>query len=615
MSSAWCSCSTAPSGCRPSTGPPSGSSRIPGIRDFLAYFAAPTHSSVCLVTSRVPVHDLRSFVTHREHLLTGLTPGDGAALLQALGVRRPDDTALEQFSERVQGHALTLTLCGAVVANRHGGDPAALDRFGLSRRITQEEAVRRVLVRYDEFLSAEQRRALMAASVFRIAVPAAALKLPDPDAQRLAELRLLQQSGGDHEYAMHPIVREYYLDKLTRRGTAAFNQAHLDAREFFERRAENRQDRRLGDLEPSVEAFHHACAVEDYDTAYRLYRDIDGTRNAVSGDTGRVLTYRFGAYQKALDLVRATFPDGDVSRRSLVSDPESAAYLVNEAGLCLMSLGRLDEAVEPFRRAADSRRGRGDLEAAAIPLFNLVELHIHRGELERARRLADESIEALDRAGHRYWRGLAYRAWIDHLRGDLSAAAAGFDQASRVQRSDGLGINHLYDLWGAWHAEHLFRTDHVEAAREVTAENLSVSSADDYAEAVSQCHRVLGNLAELDGDVDAANAHYNQALRIAEQITHAQILIEALLARGRHHLRQQRSSSIDDAFTDLLRALDLAEDGHFVVFAVDARIALAELYQRADLEDLARRYGVQAYTASVESDYHWGAEGARAWAT
>lgn len=584
-----------------------------GVRDFVQLFAAPTHSSNCLVTSRVPLQDVKAYTTHSGRVVTGLSKRAGRTLLRHLGVKSGSDRMLEEFSESIDGHALTLTLSAAHVAHHHNGDAAALGRLGLAGGVAREEGARRVLRSYDGYLSDEQRRALAAGSVHRISVPAEALGLSAQDAERLATLRLLQPAGAeDVRYSLHPIVRGYYLDGLIHRGLTSVNQAHRNAMSFYVRRAERRTDRQLSDLEPSLEAFHHACMLSDFDAAYDLYRDIDRPRGTVSGDTGRVLTYRFGAYEKNLGLVRRFFPDGNVAEQPFIPDPAAAAYLINEAGLCLMSLGQLAEAVGPFRRAAKISRRAGDVEAENKTLFNLVELHTHLGELAQARDLADEALELIAGRDHapRLWRGLAYRAWVDHLRGDLDAASAGFAEAETVQLRADPRIRHLYDLWGAWHAEHLYRTGRERRAADIVNENLRVSTADGYSEAVSQCYRGLGDLAVVAGRPDIASGHYDTALRIAEQITHTQVLIEALLARGGHYIRLEDQNR---AFDDLQRALELAEEGQYNIFVADLKIQLALLCDQLEHGGDARKFGRAALDASIDMRYHWGATAAARW--
>ncbi len=92
---------------------------------------------------------------------------------------------------------------------------------------------------------------------------------------------------------------------------------------------------------------------------------------------------------------------------------------------------------------------------------------------------------------------------------------------------------HLYSICGIWHADHLRRVGQPDYARRVTEANLEICERNRWTFMVSMCHRVLG---DLDGDQDqheSAGAHYDQALKMARGITLRDVLIEALLARGR----------------------------------------------------------------------------------
>ncbi len=152
------------------------------LRDLLAYFARPDNPSFCLITSRAPLLDLMEYTTYSHHDVDRLTESDGVALLKKLGVlpspggrgaggEGRGDAELARIVSDWDGHALTISLIGSYLTEKHGGDLAHL--ADLPAPIADEpryERVHRVLRRYDEHLTQAEREFLKLFSAFRTPV-------------------------------------------------------------------------------------------------------------------------------------------------------------------------------------------------------------------------------------------------------------------------------------------------------------------------------------------------------------------------------------------------------------------------------------------------------------
>jgi hypothetical protein len=116
------------------------------------------------------------------------------------------------------------------------------------------------------------------------------------------------------------------------------------------------------------------------------------------------------------------------------------------------------------------------------------------------------------------------------------------------------------------------------------------------------CRRVLGDLDALRlGGAERVRAHYDAALGIARGISKRNVLIEALLARGRWLARQQQDAPA--AFSDLREALGYAEQGGCRIYEADNRIALAWAFLApAQAVPEAER----ALQMSATMGYYWG---------
>jgi hypothetical protein len=122
------------------------------------------------------VLDLMEYTTYTHRDVTRLLPADGRALLHKVGVKGPDED-LDKVVADWDGHALTLSLLGAYLADRHGGDVAHIGEIPPpTADEPRYERVHRVLRRYDDHLTEAERAFLMIFSAFRKPVGETAFK-------------------------------------------------------------------------------------------------------------------------------------------------------------------------------------------------------------------------------------------------------------------------------------------------------------------------------------------------------------------------------------------------------------------------------------------------------
>ncbi len=287
----------------------------PDLLTFLELFAAPGHESFCLITSRAPMLDLISYTSYNHRDVGPVTPEDGRALLRTLGVQGRDE-ALDKLVAAWDGHALTLSLLGTYLSWQHGGDATLADDFD---PLTEEEEatgearrryshVHRVLRRYDEYLTTEERAFMTLFSAFRTPTPLEGLawvvhgNLPEAMtigrmslrevemaavAERLTTYRLLRYNEKAKTYTAHPLVRNHYLALLTQSGQAA--DTHTQMKDYYlELAGDTPHNPTLEQLAPLIEVVYHACRAGAYNEAFDIHwqRNYQGTR--------RVLIHQLG---------------------------------------------------------------------------------------------------------------------------------------------------------------------------------------------------------------------------------------------------------------------------------------------------------------------------------
>ena len=603
------------------------------LREFLNYFAAPEHQSFCLVTSRAPLLDLMAYTTYTHRDVTRLSQADGVALLREVGVVGQFDK-LSHVVADWDGHALTLGLLGSYLTEQHGGDVACIGEIPPpTADEPRYERVHRVLRRYDDHLTEAERAFLTLFSAFRTPVHESAFdkvfRTPTSPplggtegglVQRLLTYRILRHDPNADTYTTHPLIRNHYFARLTAGSREETQNAHERIKDYYlELAGDTPRFPTLDDLAPLIEVVHHACRAGAYDEAERIRWERIDQRDRY------VITHQLGAYETELAMLQEFFPGGDTSQEPQVSDPKDKSWILNEVGLCLVSLGRLGEAAPFYERHNAIKLELEDWHNASVGYRNLAELHAYLGALTESADAAREALALARRAENKQdeLNSLCRQATTAYLRGDLEAAGAAFQQAEALEQEVDPDERYLYSLRGIKHADHLRRTGNPAYARRVTEANLEGWVRDyKWPKDESHCHRVLGDLDAGAGQHESARAHYDEALKIARSITLRHVLIEALLARGRWAARQTSKVSqtleVSAAFSDLNEALGHAVDGGYRIYEADARIGLAWAHLAEALtpgpsprgrgEALAagRAEAERAQQMSVQMGYHWG---------
>lgn len=602
-----------------------GQIRSTPLRELLDYFAAEGHLSFCLLTSRVPLLDLLSVTTYRHHNVARLNPNVGRALLQRLGATN-DNADLDAVVQQWDGHALTLSLVGTL-AMHYGGDaraasaglqitPLAEDTRRTGRYADQYDHVRRVLLRYDEHLTEEERTFLQRFSVFR--TPVEVVQIGKLEAEtlkvvvtRLAGYRLLRRDLAAGTITMHPLVRNYYLAKLQAEEAMS---AHEQAKQYYLARASDTPyNPTLADLEPLVEAVHHACLAGAYDQAIQILDD------EISQGDRHVLIHQLGAYEKALNILIGFFPNQDMHSLPSLINKSDQLYLFGWMGTCLQGLGRLAEAMTFYERSVTVSLEVEDWDSVCIGYQNLANLQILLGGLAGSLQAAQNLLRLSRRTKNKDYESnsLAILGWSVHLIGDVMKAAEAFQEAEALYKEEYPDQQYLDRNLGIYHADHLRRTGDGMYARRITETNLTYCQDSLWVSLVSQCHRLLGYLDADGGDHSRARDHFDEALRLARSIQKRDVLIEALLARGywRAYWALQLEKLQDfgnlsmlmaTAHDDLDEALGYAISGNYLLYECDIRIGLAWVYHHNGNHSIAQQYARRAATLAHEMDYHWG---------
>jgi tetratricopeptide (TPR) repeat protein len=458
---------------------------------------------LCLVTTRVPMTDLRRFqqdspdppdiptVGHRD--LENLTISDGAVLLRSLietGDKKEEKNKtpqreLEKAVREVDGHALAITLLGNYVRDVHQGNLAGrFDLQDLTVSAREGGHARRIMASYASWLKRHEQEAELAIlnliGLFdRPAAPEAmnALladasmapftgqlhRVDDPawDAASgaLREMGLLNRPMADSPGTLdaHPLVREHFRDEARTNTPNVWIRGNRALFDFYQAEAPERPST-SGQMNPLYAAVTHGCAAQLHQ---KVYDDVLLPRVWRTRRTN-FSTRRLGMTGSDLAALSNYFHNQQWTEiRTADLLPRARVLILTNAGVRLRQLGRLVNARECFGAVAGEINAAAaepeELEDASYAAAQNCELLVIAGRLTgRPGEPAEESnsalisaqraIEYADGGGDPYFKmhSRSTMGEVHFMLGDFPAAQAFFQEAIAIDRDQHPDPTFLY---------------------------------------------------------------------------------------------------------------------------------------------------------------------------
>ncbi len=377
-------------------------------------------------------------------------------------------------------------------------------------------------------------------------------------------------------YTVHPAVRDGFgasLDVDTAR------RGHDAAREWLTASlgglpgiGSNPSDPITLDLLEEI-TYHTIAAGHTNDAWHFYWNRIGANRN---------LFWRLGAYERGERICR-TFAGGRPPSSAPLPDgllENDQAIFVNEWGLYLSSLGRLDAAARCYERNIEMRMRKKKWENASTSNQNLAEVLLLAGRLTAALQTAEEALRLAERADEVEGRrdSYAYRAHIRALRGETTGALADFRNTLHWLHKDESNTDRpLYSLAGVQNALLLARLGQDKEALRLTEEN------ERACEEVIGAKRhvyfphirfVLADLSREQDDLDAAKNLLEEAHEWAITRDAKEPLCWSALIRSKIALTQRDFQGTRDAFDDGLR---MARNYGFSIYHIDLLLVRAQV--------------------------------------
>ena len=510
--------------------------------EFLQSAVALALAGRVLITSRLFPNELINLAGCRHEHLENLAPEDVASFFKATGVKGTR-AEIAQAVAPCGGHPLSVSLLArAIVKDRKmRGDIRAAGRHTVLDKLKGRHGHDILAVAYDE-MSAEHRELLSRIAVFRTPMDyeaietVATLKGSKLDAalDEFEARGLLLRTPDGERYDLHPIVRRYAYDRLTDKAGV-----HGRLREYFEARPTPERVETLDDLAPTIELYWHTVGAGRLDVACGLlYARL----------IPNPLYFRFGAYERMIELLGALFPEGE-ERPPRLSSGIAQAWTLNELANSYSLSGQPRRAVPLFEAAAALYEKLADKEGLATGLRNLARDQIRLGWLEAAganlrrgielcREIKDERQEAV---GHQeFGRLLNFEGRFSEAGRELGASTTYWQKIGDQQ---GVCLDEAYRaLLG------LLRSD-PKAALEAARESRRLADVKSVERDIIRAEWLLGWAHAALGEATAAEPHLNEALTRCRRINLVELEPSILLVLARLHRNRetaQKALSIAD---------------------------------------------------------------------
>jgi len=618
-------------------GPQAGQLKDQGLRALLRRFAAAPPGaghSLIVLTSRVAVADIRRFKDDAAPVVDveRLSDEAGAELLRDNDVWGIDNE-LRAASREFGGHPLALTLLASLIKETQNGDVRRRDhirglladadnpRHDQARRAMESYekewlagepvllAILHCVGLFDRPASGDCLRALRAAP----AIPGLTDALVDlSDDQwrravaRLREVRLLAPVDPSDREALdaHPLVREWFGERLKATNEAAWKEAHSRLYEHLRDTTHEGQTPTLADLTPLYHAIAHGCRAGRYQEGLDDVYANRVCRRLPHGKIEFYSLYKLGAAGSDLAAI-SWFFDRPYGTPATALTPHDQSWTVDVASFVLRMQGRLQEALPAMRTALQMYESAQDWENTPRAASNLSQTELLFGDVAGAGATAAISVALADSVGNAFQRIVNRTTHADalHAAGHWEKAEDLFRDAERRQQEWQPKFPQLYSLPGYRYCDLLLSRDQAAEARDrtnrtlgwVLPQNLVLDIALDTW-TLGRAHLALA-LQSVTGGASAVSARSDAhvaAARLDEAVEGLRAsgsndqVPRGLLARAAF---RRAIGDWDGAARDLDEAEEIAEPGPMRLYLCDialerARLALARREAFAPLAGL-----------------------------
>ncbi|MEA2759319.1 MAG: hypothetical protein QOH65_1932, partial [Methylobacteriaceae bacterium] len=401
-----------------------------GLRSLLRRFAAAPPAQahgLIVLTSRLAVTDIARWKDGAAPVLDveKLSDDAGAALLRDNAVWGTTNE-LKAAAHEFGGHPLALGLLASFLKETQTGDVRRRDHireFFADTDNPRHDHARRVMESYENEWLAKQPvllaimhmvglfdRPANRRILFALRRPPIIKGLTDEIANlddkqwqravaRLRDVRLLspKDPSASDDLDAHPLVREWFGDRLKQRNELAWQAAHGRLYEHLRDTTKEGKSPTVNDLTPLYHAIGHGCRAARYrETLDDVYVGRICRRRA----DGRIEFYarsRRGAFGSDLAAI-SWFFERSYDKPVAALSAEDRGWVLSDAGSTLLAQGRIHEALLASRVALRASIEQKSWESSASRASNVSQFELLVGTVAAAVLTAEQAVSYADRS-------------------------------------------------------------------------------------------------------------------------------------------------------------------------------------------------------------------------
>ena len=424
---------------------------------------------------------------------------------------------------------------------------------------------------------------------------------------RLREIRLLAPADTSAPDALdaHPLVREWFGDRLRQTNKTAWTTAHGQLYEHLRDATKEGKEPTLEDLGPLYQAIAHGCRAGWYQQALNQVFIDRICRWKPEGGLEFYANLKLGALSSELAALSWFFDKPYEVPISKLND-EDQSWVLSVAAFNLRAQGRFRETLTVMRATSRISENAKDIDTAAYRATNLSEAELLGGDVAAALSTAKKAVTFADRSDNQFLKMMTRTtlATVLHMAGRSKEADRLFAEAERRQRKQQPQYPLLYSLRGYEYCNLLLAKNSWVLARNsgnkvgtYEAMSRSPSLLDRGLRRLWLGRAYLGlALASIDHqkpreahrDASAACVNLDEAIEGLRKAGTAHHLPRGLLARAAF---RRSVGDWADVARDLDEVEEIAEPGPMKLFLCDmalerARLAFAKIEAFAPLNEL-----------------------------
>jgi len=400
----------------------------------------------------------------------------------------------------------------------------------------------------------------------------------------------------------HPLIQEYFGEKLKKHHPEAWKEAHSRLYEYYKDQAKEYPDT-VEEMIPLYTAVVHGCQAGRYQEVLdEVYK------NRIQRGNIFFNMKKLGAYGSDLAIISGFITQLKQPVNELKEIDKG--LILSIAGFALRALGRIKEAVQPFQAARDY--AQGDLINSANATLNLSELYLCIGDLASAFNYALKSVEFSDKISNPIYRYLrifsrAYLGDTLHQTWDISKAKSHFRIAEQIQRKLEPEHPFLYSMPGFQYCDLLLSMGRYKDVQRRATKAIEIAKRLEWPLDTALDHLSLGRSyliqAQQEGksDFTQASNYLNKAVEYLRKAETQHYLPRGYIARAEMY---RICGELKKSRHDLEEAMTIAKRGEMMLYQADCHLEYTRLYSAMGNKEKAREHLDIAKKMIVRMGYH-----------